>query len=101
MFYYQEMSIKQIAVALGRSEGTVKAQLSTGRRHIEAKVRELEAKEGVRLYSVAPIGFFVFLLRHVATAEVDANATILANVLRSAGGLLPPLRSHRLPWLGL
>lgn len=61
MFYYEEMSVKDIAQTLGVSENTVKSRLSYGRRKIKEQVMDLE-KRGTKLYSVAPFVFFLYLL---------------------------------------
>ena len=45
MFYYEEMSVKEIAAAMGVSESAVKSRLMYGRNKIEQKVRELDALE--------------------------------------------------------
>ena len=61
MFYYEEMSVKDIAQTLGVSENTVKSRLSYGRKKIKEQVMDLE-KRGTKLYSVAPFVFFLYLL---------------------------------------
>ena len=61
MFYYEEMSVKDIAQTLGVSENTVKSRLSYGRKKIKEKVMDLE-KRGTKLYNVAPFVFFLYLL---------------------------------------
>ena len=44
MFYWEDMSVRQIASAEGVSEGTVKSRLSRGRAHIESRyVRSAKA----------------------------------------------------------
>lgn len=63
MFYYQEMSVRDIAAALGCSESTVKSRLNYGRKKIETRVRALE-KRGTKLYGLAPIPFLLVLLRN-------------------------------------
>lgn len=62
MFYYEEMSVKEIAAAMGVSESAVKSRLMYGRGKIEKKVRELE-KQGTKLYSLDPIPFLLLLFR--------------------------------------
>ena len=62
MYYYQEMSVKEIAAALEVSENTVKSRLLYARRKIEAKVQDLE-KKGTKLYGLAPMPFLLWLLR--------------------------------------
>lgn len=62
MYYYEEMSVREIAQELGCSENTVKSRLKYARSKIEVEVRKLE-KKGTKLYSLAPMPFFTWLLR--------------------------------------
>lgn len=71
MFYYQEMSVRDIAAACECSEGTIKSRLNYGRKKIESKVRALERK-GTKLYGLAPIPFMELLFRDYA-AELAAT----------------------------
>lgn len=61
MFYMEEMSIKEIAEVLNVSENTVKSRLNYGRKSIKTKVEDLE-KRGTKLYGIAPVPFFIWLL---------------------------------------
>ena len=51
LFYYENLSVKEIAEELGVSENTVKSRLKYARNKIEAGVKELE-KKGTKLYSL-------------------------------------------------
>ena len=80
MFYYEELSVKQIALALGLSESAVKSRLFYGRRKIETKVLALE-KKGTRLYGLAPIPFLLWLLRCQEDGNVLPNRDLLRQIL--------------------
>ena len=60
MFYYSEMSVKDIAVALGVSEGTVKSRLNYARQKIKDGILETEEKQDIRLHALIPLGLFLF-----------------------------------------
>ncbi len=77
MFYYERMSVREIAEELGISENTVKSRLNYGRKKIEAQVLELE-RRGTKLYSLAPIPFLVLLLRsqEAYAAEIPAASLL-------------------------
>lgn len=60
MFYFQQMTVVQIADNLKTSTGTIKSRLNYARKKIEAKVLDLE-KQGTKLYGLAPIPFLVWL----------------------------------------
>ena len=62
MYYYEELSVAEIAEALGCSTGTVKSRLNYARKKIRSDVEELERK-GTKLYSVAPLPFILWMLR--------------------------------------
>lgn len=65
-YYYDEMSVKDIARAMETSEGTVKSRLNYARKAIRAGVEEYERK-GIKLYSVSPIVLLVYFLRQEAS----------------------------------
>lgn len=83
MFYYEEMSVKDIAQTLGVSENTVKSRLSYGRRKIKEQVLDLE-KRGTKLYSVAPFVFFLYLLGKADKVSAEPMAQkALPDVMQS------------------
>ena len=62
MYYFDQLSVDEIAKELGCGANTVKSRLYYGRKKIETQVLELE-KRGTKLYNLAPIPFFLWLLR--------------------------------------
>ena len=84
MYYYEELSVKEIAAAMGASESAVKSRLKYGRSKIEAKVVELEGK-GTKLYGVAPLPFWLLLMHSLKnhTAELSPNDNVLQAVLKT------------------
>lgn len=83
MFYYEEMSVKEIAAAMDVSESAVKSRLMYGRGKIEKKVRELE-KQGTKLYSLAPLPFLLLLFYNQKAYAAEApNSQILHDILAS------------------
>lgn len=71
-YYYDEMSVKQIAQAMDTSEGTVKSRLNYARKAIKRGVEDYERK-GVKLYSASPLLLLAYFLR------MDAEATTLSS----------------------
>ena len=53
-YYYEQLSVADIAECLAVSENTVKTRLSLAREKIRKGLKKLEEKDGVKLYSVAP-----------------------------------------------
>ena len=79
MFYYEEMSVREIAETLGCSENTVKSRLNYGRKKVEVKVRDLE-KRGTKLYSLAPLPFLLSLFALEASAEEVPSVAVLEGI---------------------
>ncbi len=73
LFYYNEMSIKQIAEAMDIKEDAVKARLFNARKTIKAKVEGYE-KQGIKLYSVSVLPLLWYFLRKSAQAQASGEA---------------------------
>lgn len=86
MFYYEEMSVKDIAAALETSEGTVKSRLNYARKAIKSGV-DAYAAQGVKLYSALPFLVY-FLQRDAGTGGLSASAAeaLARSVLAGAAG---------------
>ena len=86
MFYYEQMSVKEIAETLGCSENTVKSRLNYGRKKVEVKVKDME-KKGTKLYSLAPLPFLLSLFAlEASAAEVPSEAVLEAVTAKCAAG---------------
>ena len=84
LFYYDQLSIKEIADELGVAEATVKSRLQYARKKIEARVRDLE-KSGTKLYGFAPLPFLLFLFRKAEEGSVDEALTeLLPEIIKEA-----------------
>ena len=85
MYYYDEMSIKEIAQIMGVSENTVKSRLNLARKSIKEKVLDYE-KQGVKLYSISVLPFLWYFLRNAAKTEANtAAATACTSSVMAAG----------------
>ncbi len=86
LYYYDEMSVREIAVSLDVSENTVKSRLNYARKSIKEGVERYE-KQGVKLYGFSPLPFLLFFLRKDAYAcsmTGEQAAAVAARVLKSA-----------------
>lgn len=77
MYYYDEMSVKEIAQTTKVPEGTIKRRLDLARNKIEKRVREYE-KQGIKLYSISVLPFLWYYLRSVAESEANASVATVA-----------------------
>ena len=70
LYYYERLSVGQIAEIQGVSEGTIKSRLNYGRKAVKQKVEEYEKKTGLRLHGVAPLPLLLLLLLKSEKAKV-------------------------------
>ena len=75
-YYFNELSIKEIAEILECSEGTIKSRLNYARKQIKEEVLMLEKKKGTKLYNVMPLGTLIGFIKFVTAEEVLAQQTI-------------------------
>lgn len=66
MFYFDEMSIAEIAQALEISEGTVKSRLNSSRAKMKTAIEDYENKSGDKLHGVVFVPFFTTIFREQA-----------------------------------
>ena len=71
------MSIREIAQLTGVSENTVKSRLNYGRKALKEGFLGYE-KDGIKLYSLSPLPFLLFLLRGAAESQEDSVAAATA-----------------------
>lgn len=82
LYYYDELSIKEIAELTAATENTVKSRLNYARKAIKEGVLDHE-KKGVKLYGLSPLPFLLYYLRMLAQEEANeaAAASCVANVM--------------------
>ena len=76
MFYFDEMSIAEIAQALEISEGTVKSRLNSSRAKMKTAIEDYEKKSGDKLHGVVVVPFFTTIFREQAKSLAVPNITI-------------------------
>ena len=86
MYYYDEMSVGEIAAALDVPAGTVKNRLFAARQKISKGVERLE-RQGTKLYGAAPIPLMIWLLRGASATSKNFPPAVLGGTA-ATGGLL-------------
>lgn len=88
LYYYDELSIKQIAEIQGVTEGTVKSRLNYGRKAIKSSVEEYEKKNNVKLHcaGVLPLLLWLFASDVSACSMTAATAGTVATGVSAATG---------------
>lgn len=82
MHYLQGIPVKEIAATLGKSESTIKVQLFQGRKNLAAKVREMENKNDIKLYSFAPMSFLSLLVRGLSEISLEPDMVLLEKIIQ-------------------
>jgi len=72
MYYYDDIPLSGIAQALEIPEGTVKKRLYLARKKIGGAVEELEERQGIKLYSFAPVPLLIWQLRRLASESAPS-----------------------------
>ena len=75
LYYYEEMSVDEIAQTMDCSAGTVKSRLFLARKAIKTEIEEQERKTGQKFYSVVPVplaGLLFKLVRDVMIPQAKA-----------------------------
>ena len=81
LYYYDELSVKQIAEIQGVTEGTVKSRLNYARKAIKASVEDYEKKNNVKLHSFAIFPLMLWLLGGEAE-----GCTMSASAVKAVAG---------------
>lgn len=85
LFYFSELSVKQIAEELGCSEGTVKSRLNYARQKIREGILEVEERDGIRLHVLIPLGLLLAQDCELTAAQAAALGGA-AGAAGAAGG---------------
>ena len=63
MKYYDNMGLKEIAEQLSLPMSTVTGRFSVAKNKVKTAVETIQKREGIRLYNIAPVPFFLWLLK--------------------------------------
>jgi predicted DNA-binding protein YlxM (UPF0122 family) len=88
MYYFDEISVKDIAEIQGVSEGTVKSRLNYARKSMRALVEDYENKNGIKLHTENDFSIFKWLLQPVSDKDLaERRAKVLSESLTNATGV--------------
>lgn len=87
MYYFDEMSVKQIAEIQDVSEGTVKSRLNYARKAIKNSVEEYEKKHNIKLHAIPFFPFLKWIFDGMFEGSLPtASAEIIAEGVGAATG---------------
>ncbi len=82
LYYFDELSISEIAQIQGVSEGTVKSRLNYARKAIKSAVEDYEDKNNVKLHSLSLLPLLLWLRGgDIAGLSIPTAGNILQNTL--------------------
>ncbi len=84
-YYYEEMSVKDIAKAMGTSEGTIKSRLNYARNSIKEAVKKIEIQQGVKLYSLGGLPILYVLFRQEVSALAEIAVSGMPESFKAGG----------------
>ncbi|MBR6502361.1 MAG: sigma-70 family RNA polymerase sigma factor [Clostridia bacterium] len=87
MYYFDEMSVAQIAEIQGVSDGTVKSRLNYARKAIKASVEEYEQKNNIKLHAIPFFPFLKWLFSSSQNSMPLASAKVVAEGVSAATGV--------------
>ena len=86
LYYFDELSVKQIAEIQGCSEGTVKSRLNYARKAIKTSVEDYEKKNGIKLHSFGILPLLLWLLgKTQETIPLAAAQATAAGITATTG----------------
>lgn len=87
LYYFDELSVAQIARIQGVSEGTVKSRLNYARKALKKSVEDYEKKTGVKLHSFGILPLLLWLFKDTAKVMPVAAAKAVAGGVATATGV--------------
>ncbi|MCL1823387.1 MAG: sigma-70 family RNA polymerase sigma factor [Oscillospiraceae bacterium] len=82
-YYYEQLTVAQIAEALETNDNSIKGRLHLARKKIRKELERLEEKEGLKLYSLIPLSLtpaFKLVLEHYEMSA-DILQTVWSDVI--------------------
>ncbi len=77
LYYYEKLSVRDIAAIQGTTEGTVKSRLNYGRKAVKQQVEDYEKKNNVKLHSISILPLLYFLFGKGAEETAKTTAIVL------------------------
>lgn len=86
-YYFEEMSVNDIAETMECSTGTVKSRLNYARKSLKDAVNKFEKNNDVKLYSISGLPIFYLVFRAASEGwSTTAGAAVVAGVASNAAG---------------
>lgn len=86
MFYYDELSVKEIALTLEIPEGTVKSRLSKARKTLKKEFENIEERDKIKLHALPYVPLLRWAFQNPSKSDCAAKTIyhrILKNILKN------------------
>lgn len=87
-YYFEEMSVNDIAKAMDCSTGTVKSRLNYARKALKTAISKFEVENDTKLYSLATLPVFYLVFKEMSGLSVIATGAAVAGTAGVAGGMI-------------
>ncbi|MBQ8732663.1 MAG: sigma-70 family RNA polymerase sigma factor [Oscillospiraceae bacterium] len=87
LYYFEELSVRQIAEVQGVSEGTVKSRLNYARKSIRSSVESYERKHNIKLHSIGILPLLKWILGGALEGMPTLSASLAAEGVSAATGV--------------
>ena len=87
LFYYNGLSVKEIAKIQECSEGTIKSRLNYARQKIHDRILEIEKDNDIRLHSLLPIGILLSQISIPDSAQIEQMWKVIKGSAGIAGAI--------------
>lgn len=94
MYFYDGMTTREIAEEIGCKEVTVKARIRYAKERIKESVVRIEKRGDFKLHSLAPLTFFLYLLRQQAGSAYGYQAAAKAAGVSTASSAAKATAAH-------
>lgn len=86
-FYYEEMSVTEIAETMGCARGTIMSRLNYARKAIKAAVVDLAENQGTKLYSLGSLPLFYIVFRSSVESFTVATLAGASGIISEVGSV--------------
>lgn len=87
LYYFDELSVEEVARVQGVSTGTVKSRLNYARKALKKSVEDYEKKNNIKLHSLAPLPLLLLVLRATAQKMPAGAAAAAKSAIGSASAI--------------
>ena len=84
-YYFEELSVNDIAEIMNCSTGTVKSRLNYARKALKEAISTFEVKNDIKLYSMASLPVFLIVFKKVADSLVFSATAVGAGAVVAGG----------------